>query len=44
MDTIERRARALGAAELRESWRKGKKYAVLYRGAWIHFGAAGMSD
>ena len=44
MDTLERRAQALGAVELRPSWRKGKKHAVLYRGAWIHFGAAGMSD
>lgn len=34
----------LGADDLRPSWRKGKKLAVLYNGHWIHFGAAGMSD
>ena len=34
----------LGATDLRQSWRKGKKYAVLYQGKWIHFGALGYDD
>ena len=37
-------AKSLGATELRRSWRKGKKWAVLYRGDWIHFGALGYED
>ena len=41
---MEQRAKALGATELRLSWRTGKKLAVLYRGRWIHFGAAGYED
>ena len=34
----------LGATDLRQSWRAGKKYAVLYQGKWIHFGALGYDD
>ena len=34
----------LGATDLRQSWRAGKKYAVLYQGKWIHFGALGYGD
>ncbi len=37
-------AKSLGATDLRRSWRKGKKWAVLYRGDWIHFGALGYED
>ena len=43
-EIMEAKARRLGATELRPSWRQGKKFAVLYRDRWIHFGAAGMSD
>jgi len=38
------RAIKLGASGLVPSWRQGKKFAVLYKGRWIHFGAANMSD
>ena len=41
---MEAKARRLGATELRPSWRAGKKWAVKYKGRYIHFGAAGMSD
>ena len=41
---LEDRARQLGATALARSWRKGKKWAVLYRGEWIHFGAQGYDD
>ncbi len=41
---MEAQAKALGATELRPSWRKGKKLAVLYRGHWVHFGAKGYDD
>lgn len=44
MDDLAVRAARLSATEITKSWRKGKKLAVLYRGSWIHFGAAGMSD
>ena len=37
-------AKRLGATELRPSWRKGKKLAVLFRGRWIHFGQLGFDD
>ena len=37
-------AKRLGVTALRPSWHKGKKFAVKYRGKWIHFGARGMSD
>ena len=42
--TMGAKAKRLGATELRPSWRKGKKWAVLYRDRWYHFGAKGMSD
>ena len=42
--TMDAKAKRLGATELRPSWRKGKKFAVLYRDRWYHFGAKGMSD
>ena len=42
--TMESEAKRLGATELRPSWRKGKKLAVLFRGRWIHFGAKGYED
>lgn len=38
------RARELGADDLQPSWRKTKKWAVLYQGRWVHFGALGYSD
>ena len=34
----------LGATDLRPSWRKGKKIAVLFQGKWIHAGALGYDD
>ena len=34
----------LGATDLKPSTRKNKKYMVLYKNRWIHFGAKGMSD
>ena len=42
--SLQQKARRLGATELRPSARKGKKYAVLYGGSWIHFGATGYED
>jgi len=42
--TLEQRALRLGATELRPSARKGKKWAVLYQGKYIHFGATGYED
>ena len=41
---MEALAISYGAEQLRPSWRKGKKWAVLYRGHWVHFGAAGYED
>ena len=38
------KAKRLGADELRPSWRAGKKWAVLYRDRWYHFGAKGYQD
>ena len=38
------KAKKLGATEIRPSWHKTKKWAVFYKGKYIHFGAAGMSD
>jgi hypothetical protein len=35
---LKKKARRLGADDLTVSWRKNKKYAVLYDGRWIHFG------
>ena len=42
--SLEQKALRLGATELRPSTRKGKKYAVLYQGKFIHFGATGYED
>ena len=44
MHDLKIEALRLGATDLRPSWRKGKKLAVLYRGKWIHFGALGYED
>ena len=41
---MEAKAKKLGATELRPSWRAGKKWAVLYRDRWYHFGAKGYED
>jgi len=35
---MEALALSYGASELRPSWHKHKKFAVLYHGHWIHFG------
>lgn len=35
---LKKKAKRLGAENLVSSWRKNKKYAVLYNGRWIHFG------
>ena len=37
-------AKSLGATDLRPSWRKGKKIAVLFQGKWIHAGALNYDD
>ena len=34
----------LGAEDIKKSTRKDKKWMVLYKNKWIHFGAKGMSD
>jgi hypothetical protein len=44
MNALRDKAKRLGADDLRRSWRKGKKWVVLYRGALIHFGALGYED
>jgi hypothetical protein len=44
MNALRAKAKRLGATDLRRSSRRGKKLAVLYRGAWIHFGALGYED
>ncbi len=36
--SIRSKALALGATDIRSSWRAHKKLAVLYNGKWIHFG------
>ena len=33
------KAKALGADDLRQSTRQGKRYMVLYNDRWIHFGS-----
>ena len=43
-EIMEARAKRVGATELRPSWRAGKKFAVLYRDRWIHFGQRGYED
>ena len=42
--SLEQKALRLGATELRPSQRAAKKWAVLYQGSWIHFGATGYED
>ena len=44
LHALRKRARALGASDLKKSTRAGKKYMVSYQGRIVHFGAAGMSD
>ena len=44
MNALRRRAKSLGADELKVSTRAAKKYMVRYRGRWIHFGARNYSD
>jgi hypothetical protein len=44
LNHLSSRAKDLGATQLKSSWRSGKKWAVLYKDKWIHFGAKGMSD
>ena len=41
---LEDRACQLGGTALAPSWRQGRKWAVQYRGKWIHFGAQGYDD
>ena len=41
---MDAKARRLGATDLRQSWRKGKKWAVLYDNIWIHFGSLLYDD
>ena len=44
MESLGRKAVRLGATELRPSRRAGKKWAVLYEGKWVNFGAVGYED
>lgn len=44
MEALRTKAKKLGAESLTPSWRQKKKWAVLYRGSWIHFGATGFED
>ena len=44
IEALRTRAAKLGADDFARSWRKGKKWAVLYQGRWIHFGALGYED
>ena len=44
MDSLQRKALRLGGSELRPSRRATKKWAVLYEGKWINFGATGYQD
>lgn len=43
-DVMFERALSLGAVDLKPSWRKHKKYAVLFDGKWIHFGDSRYDD
>ena len=43
-EIMEAKAKRLGADEFRPSWRAGKKFAVLYKKKWIHFGAVAYED
>ena len=42
--SLRERAIKLGATDLVPSLRRDKKWAVLYRGRWINFGAKGYED
>ena len=44
LSQLRKKAIQLGATNLHPSTRKNKKWVVLFRGKWIHFGARGMSD
>ena len=44
MHDLKAEALRLGAIDLRPSWRKGKKWAVLYDNIWIHFGSLLYDD
>jgi len=41
---LKRKAYSLGADDIVESWRGYKKYAVLYKDKWIHFGDMRYDD
>ena len=42
--TLKRKAYQFGADDIVESWRQHKKYAVLYKDKWIHFGDIRYDD
>jgi hypothetical protein len=42
--TLKRKAYQFGADDIVESWRQYKKYAVLYKDKWIHFGDVRYDD
>ncbi len=42
--SVRERAIKLGATDLVPSWHKGKKFAVLYKDKYIHFGSQGYED
>jgi hypothetical protein len=42
--SIRSKALALGGTDIRPSWRKNKKLAVLYSGRWVHFGDSRYED
>jgi len=44
MESLRRKAIRLGATDLKQSTRAGKKWMVKYNDKWIHFGAKGYSD
>ena len=44
IQTLEKKSKKYGAKDFVKSWRKGKKWAVLYNDKWIHFGALGYQD
>jgi hypothetical protein len=41
MERLKRKAKLLGADDLKVSNRQGKRLAVLYDDKWIHFGLSG---
>ena len=42
--SVRERAIKLGATDLVPSWHKGKKFAVLYKDKYIHFGSQAYED